>query len=122
MSNPVVHFEFWSREPEKLAEFYQQAFDWDIQHMPEMNYRMVNTGEGLGGGIMQPDEGEMPGNMAVYLNTDDLAATRAKIQAAGGKIILEEQEIPGMGKMCLFADPDGRVNGVWQPMQGDAQG
>jgi predicted enzyme related to lactoylglutathione lyase len=41
------------------------VFDWKIQHMPEMNYRVVETGGqgGINGGIMQPQHpGRWPGN------------------------------------------------------------
>lgn len=48
MGQPVVHWELWSKDPEKISEFYRKAFDWDIQHIPAMNYRMVQTG-GEGG-------------------------------------------------------------------------
>ena len=33
---------------------------------------------------------------------------------AGGQIVVEEQEVPGKGAFCLFADPEGRVLGVWK--------
>jgi predicted enzyme related to lactoylglutathione lyase len=34
--------------------------------------------------------------------------------AAGGKLIVEKMEVPGMGHVSLFADPDGRVLGIWK--------
>jgi predicted enzyme related to lactoylglutathione lyase len=37
MGSPVVHWELMSKEPAKVAEFYEKIFDWKIQHMPEMN-------------------------------------------------------------------------------------
>ena len=116
MGKPVVHWELWSKEPEKVADFYAGVFDWKIQHFPEMDYRMVDTGVpgGVNGGIMKPRDGPWPGNMAFYIDVDDLAAYRMKIVSAGGKIIVEEQVVPGMGSFALFADPDGRVMGIWK--------
>ena len=32
----------------------------------------------------------------------------------GGKVVLDEQEVPGMGWFSLFSDPDGRVMGIWK--------
>ena len=43
---------------------------------------------------------------------DDLVAYRRRIIAAGGKILIENQEVPGMGVFSLFADPEGRMMGV----------
>lgn len=119
MGQPVVHFELWSKDPVKASDFYQKAFDWKIQHMPELDYRMVDTGGqgGINGGIMKPQEGPWPGNMALYILVDDLDACRKRILAAGGKIVVEQQEVPNMGQFALFEDPDGRVMGIWKPMQ-----
>jgi predicted enzyme related to lactoylglutathione lyase len=117
MSNPVVHWEFMSNDPAKVASFYEQLFGWKIQHRPELNYRIVETGGpgSINGGIVKPErEGPWPGNMLLYVNVDDLAAYRKRVAAAGGKICVEEQEVPGMGSFSLFTDPDGRMLGLWQ--------
>jgi len=118
MGNPVVHFELMSKEPAKVAAFYEKLFGWKIQHRPELNYRIVDTGGegGINGGIVQPDrEGPWPGNMLFYIAVDDLAAYRRKIVAAGGKIHVEEQVVPEMGALSLFTDPEGRMMGLWKP-------
>ncbi|MEW6738060.1 MAG: VOC family protein [Acidobacteriota bacterium] len=118
MGRPVVHWELWSKDPEKLSQFYSQIFDWQIQNMPELNYHLVTTGSagGINGGIMKPQEGPWPGNMAFYIDVDDLAVYRQKIIDMGGKIIVEEMPIPNVGSLCLFEDPDGRVLGLWKQL------
>ena len=86
--------------------------------MPEINYRTVDTGGqgGINGGIVSPErEGPWPGNMLFYVAVDDLAAYRQRIVNAGGKIKVEEQEVPGMGWLSLFTDPEGRMMGLWKP-------
>ena len=45
---------------------------------------------------------------------DDLAVYRKKIVDAGGKIMVDDQEVPGMGHLCLFTDPEGRMLGLWK--------
>lgn len=117
MGKPVVHWEFWSTDPAGVSDFYAKVFDWKIQNIPELNYRFVETGGGAGinGGIMQPDRsGPWPGNMAFYIDVEDLASYRKRIVDAGGKILVEEQLVPGMGSFSLFADPEGRVLGIWK--------
>lgn len=121
MGRPVVHFELMSKDPAKVADFYARIFDWRIDHRPEMNYRIVDTGPhqgamgGINGGIVKPDqEGPWPGNMLFYIAVDDLAAYRKKVVAAGGKICIEEQQVPGMGAFSLFTDPEGRMMGLWK--------
>jgi uncharacterized protein len=119
MGQPVVHWELWSQNPAAIAKFYQDLFDWKIEDYPQLNYRLVRTeggGMGIDGGIMQPQHhGPWPGNMTCYIAVDDLAAYRDKIVAAGGKICVEEQAVPGMGTLSLFTDPEGRMMGLWKP-------
>jgi len=117
MGRPVVHWELMSNDPEKVADFYARIFDWKIQHYPELNYRVFDTGGegGIKGGILKPPRPEpWPGNMLFYIAVDDLAAYRKKIVAAGGKIHVEEQAVPGMGAFSLFTDPEGRMMGLWK--------
>jgi predicted enzyme related to lactoylglutathione lyase len=117
MGKPVIHWEFWTENPEKVSDFYSKVFDWKIQNIPEIKYRMVETqaGAGINGGIMTPERsGPWPGNMSFYIDVEDLATYRKKIEQAGGKILVPEQEVPGMGSFALFSDPDGRVLGIWK--------
>jgi predicted enzyme related to lactoylglutathione lyase len=122
VANPVVHWELWSEDPQRASEFYASVFGWSIRHIPEMNYHLADKGAegGIGGGIMKPKEGPWPGKLTVYIDVEDLAACREKIIAAGGKMVVEPTEVPGVGSMALFEDPDGRVMGLWKqsPPQG----
>jgi predicted enzyme related to lactoylglutathione lyase len=118
MGNPVVHWELMSNDPAGVSEFYAKIFGWKVKHMPELNYRTVETGNKLGinGGIFKPErEGPWPGNQLFYVGVEELAPYRRKIVAAGGKIHVEEQEVPGVGWLCLFTDPEGRMNGIFKP-------
>ncbi len=118
MGNPVVHWELMSKDPAKVSDFYAKIFGWKVKHMGgPVDYRIVDTGGegGINGGIMKPERaGPWPGNMLFYIAVDDLAAYRKKIVAAGGKIQVEEQKVPGMGKFSLFTDPEGRMMGLWK--------
>ena len=123
MGRPVVHWELMSQDPEKVSAFYENIFGWRVQHMPEMNYRLVETGGegGINGGIFKPmHERPWPGNMTLYIHVDDLAAYRERIVAAGGEILIEEQEVPSMGAFTLFTDPDGRMMGLWKSAGGQS--
>ena len=124
MGNPVVHWELWSEDPDKAAEFYGKVFDWEMRSIPEMNYHLAETGGegGINGGIMKPQEGPWPAKLTFYIDVDDLATYRQKITDAGGKIVVEEMEVPGVGSFTLFEDPDGRVIGLWKQLVREAAG
>lgn len=116
MGQPVVHWELWSKDRKRIAAFYRDAFGWKIDAIPGLDYDMVDTGGagGINGGIMTPQEGPWPGKLSFYIAVDDLDVFAAKVTSAGGKVIVEKQEVPGMGAFSLFEDPDGRVLGMWK--------
>lgn len=117
MGQPVVHFEMMSKDPAKVSDFYARLFRWKVRHLPEIDYRTLETGGegGINGGILKPDrEGPWPAQLLFYILVDELAPYRKKIKAAGGRIHVEEQEVPGMGWLSLFTDPEGRMMGLWK--------
>ena len=116
MGRPVVHFELWSEDPEKVSEFYREVFDWKINPIPELNYTMVETGGegGINGGIMKPQKGPWPARLTFYIDVDELEPYAQKVIRAGGKILVERMEVPGVGFLALFEDPEGRIIGLWQ--------
>lgn len=76
---------------------------------------------GIGGGIMKPQEGEWPAKLTFYIDVDEIESYNEKIEAAGGTIIVPKMDVPGVGWMSLFEDPDGRVIGLWQQNPGAAK-
>ena len=116
MGRPVVHWEFWSDDPDRASRFYQEVFDWQIRTLPDLNYHLVETGGtgGINGGIMKPQRGPWPGKLAFYIDVEDLDKYARKIRDAGGKIIVDKMDVPGVGQLSLFEDPDGRVLGMWK--------
>ena len=115
MGNPVVHWEMLCKDPAKVSTFYEKIFGWKVQDMPELNYRIVDTGgeAGINGGIMKPDRPEpWPDKTTFYTDVEDLAAYRKKIVEAGGKILIEEQEVPGMGTLLALHRPRGPHDGT----------
>jgi uncharacterized protein len=119
MGQPVVHWEFWSEDPAGVADFYQSVFGWSIRSIPGLNYRLVEPGgaAGINGGIMKPQAGPWPGKLTLYIDVDDLDTFAEKIRAAGGKIVVDKMDVPGVGQLSLFEDPDGRVLGMWKQIK-----
>jgi uncharacterized protein len=116
VGKPVVHWELWSKNPEAVGRFYGEIFDWEVTFVPELNYRLVETHStgGINGGIATPQEGPWPGNLALYIDVDDLDAYRMRIEAAGGTTLVPRMDVPNLGALALFEDPDRRVFGIWQ--------
>jgi predicted enzyme related to lactoylglutathione lyase len=111
MTNPVVHFEIQTDEPEQVQRFFADAFGWNVDANNPMEYGMVPAGEGgIGGGIA----GNMGGGNLVtfYIQVDDIDAQLEKIERLGGKTIQPKMEIPDGPTIALFADPQGNTVGL----------
>ncbi len=98
----------------RAREFYGQAFGWRFNdYGPE--YAGIQTADGSGevGGLgVGRDSG--PGGVVALLRSDDLDASLAAVEAAGGSIVEAPYDYPG-GRRCIFGDLDGNVLGVYQP-------
>ena len=67
--------------------------------------RMHQPGPAIG--VASGDPGVIP-----YVEVDDLAATLAKVEAAGGTIVQAITEIPGYTSVARFTDPEGTQIGL----------
>ena len=114
-SHPIVHVELPAENPEAAAKFYEEAFGWKLTHNQEFNYWMFDAEGGPGGGFVSPgpydgngsgDRYEI-GKPMVYLGSDDIEDDLARVEAAGGRIIMPRMDIGEMGSMAIFADPSG---------------
>ncbi|WP_248305401.1 hypothetical protein [Agromyces sp. H66] len=56
MANLVVHFEIHASEPQRLIDFYAALFGWRFTRAGEMEYWLIETGEGAVG-VDEPGRG-----------------------------------------------------------------
>ncbi|MBO3750877.1 VOC family protein [Streptosporangiaceae bacterium NEAU-GS5] len=113
MTRPVVWFDIATTDGPALFGFYQELFGWEIENTP-MGYGMITPGEGgIGGGIGTAEEGSAKG-VSVYVDVDDAQAYLDRAETLGGKTVVPPYEVPGVGKLAEFTDPQGNRIGVWQ--------
>lgn len=124
----VVHFEMPYRDRDRMKTFYESAFGWQTQTLgPEMgNYVLATTTEtgadgrpttpgAINGGFYErPDDpdGHAP---SVVIAVSDVAEAIRKIVAAGGTLLGEPMEIPGVGQYASFRDTEGNRVSILQP-------
>jgi uncharacterized protein len=113
----IVHFEIPADDPERAIQFYETVFGWEITKWDgPFDYWLVKTGEedepGINGAIMSREMGEMVKNA---IGVDSFDETRKKIEAAGGKMLVEKQVIPGVGAMAAFEDTEGNISVIIEP-------
>lgn len=124
--NPVVHFEMPYEDSVRLTKFYTQAFGWQMDKMGEEmgNYvlattaetdedRMIKTPGAINGGFFQKT-GLEPDQPSVVISVDDIKQSMAEIEKAGGKVLGEPVEIPGIGTYVSFSDTEGNRVSILQ--------
>ena len=114
--NPVVHFEMPAEDRKRMAEFYTRAFGWRTQMLgPEMgNYVVVTTTEpdedgrpkkpgSINGGFFQKSNDKPDQYPSVVVAVDDIKEQMKKVKEAGGELLGEPMEIPGVRIVCIFS-------------------
>ena len=93
--------------------FYEAAFGWSFNdYGPEYAGIRASDGEGEVGGLNATARPTDRGGPLVLLYSDDLDATVAAVEGAGGSITQGPYEFPG-GSRFHFTDPSGNELGVW---------
>ena len=119
---PITHIEISALDREAASKFYADIFGWQLKHIPEMNYTTFTTGPGheTGGGFNPVSEENPAGTVLVYIETPDVDASLAAIEAHGGKVLVPRTEIPGMGWFGVFNDPTGNTLALFQSLPASA--
>ncbi len=113
-ANQIVHIEFTAQDPIAAGKFYSDLFGWKVKTWPEYNYATFETEGGPAGGFPKAD-GEIyhPGDVIVYIQTDDIEGTLKRIEALGGKTLLPRTAIDNQSWYAFFADPSGNRVGLF---------
>src|SRR5690606_35000207 len=126
--NPVVHFEMPALDRKRMSEFYTKAFGWKTQQLgAEMgNYTVVHTTETdekgmiekkncINGGFFEKTTEMEDVHPSVVIAVDDIKEHVKIIEEAGGKVLGEPMEIPGVGWHASFIDTEGNRVSMLQP-------
>jgi uncharacterized protein len=123
MSGRVVHFEVPYDDGDRARRFYKDAFGWQLQEMPEMDYTLITTGPSgeqgptepgfVNGGMLHREEGGSAGPVIV-VDVDSIDTALARIGELGGSTVVPKQPVGIMGFAAYFKDPEGNVVGLWE--------
>jgi predicted enzyme related to lactoylglutathione lyase len=123
MSGRVVHFEIPADDVSRAREFYQSAFGWDLNPIPEVDYTMVNTTPTNEQG-MPTDPGAINGGMfkreppvtlpVITIDVEDIDKALERIGTLGGSTVQPKQSVMDMGFAAYFKDSEGNLMGLWQ--------
>ncbi len=98
--------EHQGNDVDKAKEFYRRVLGWDFMDMPMEDgskYPAITLGEKpIGGFAAKPGNHWLP-----YITVDDVDARTQAAQEAGGEVLCEPFDAPGVGRMAVVRDPIG---------------
>ena len=96
-------------------DFYSTLFGWEtsVMDMDMGAYHVISVGGANMGGMISVSPDEMPPHWGGYVTVADAAVFVKNVGNAGGKVLYGPHEVPGVGHMVMFSDPQGgRLSGV----------
>lgn len=128
--NGIVHFEIPADDMERARKFYGGIFGWDLKDWPmpdgsvyigarttpinEETHLPIEPGA-INGGIMKRTADVKAPVLAI--NVASIDETIAKIEAAGGKIVMPKVDMSGMGYYAYVTDLENNVIGLWEDVK-----
>lgn len=110
-----VWYDLMTSDSKGAEEFYTRVIGWTAKDsgMSDRAYTLLSAGPVMVGGLMPiPDEARamgVPPHWSGYIAVDDVDAYAKRVKAAGGAIHRAPEDIPGVGRFAVAADPHGAV-------------
>jgi uncharacterized protein len=99
--------------------FYGELLGWEVPESENAEqtggYRIATQRGKAAAGMMPLMQEGQPPAWTTYVSVEDADATAAAVRDAGGQVIAEPMDVMDLGRMAVFADPEGAVFGIWQP-------
>jgi len=116
-----------AEDKNRVADFYTKVFDWKTQQLGEDmgNYVLATTTDSdekgpkkpgaINGGFFQKTDDKPAQYPSVVIAVDDIREHIKSVEKAGGKVLGEPGDIPGVGLYVSFLDTEGNRVGMIQP-------
>jgi predicted enzyme related to lactoylglutathione lyase len=119
MSKHAIHwFEIFVSDIERAVRFYQTVLDIELRRTVEGDRPMALFGwaveSGVGGALVrQPGRAPTENGVIVYLDADGkLDASLARVERAGGQVVMPKTDIGPPGFIALVRDTEGNLVGL----------
>ncbi|MDH4440253.1 MAG: VOC family protein [Rhizobium sp.] len=127
MHGTFIWHELMTPDPAAAKAFYGPLLGWEPTDMQMEGFTYTSFAVpgfpfGVTGMMALTDEMKgqgIPPNWTGYIAVDDVDAMVADYQSNGGVICRPAQDIPGVGRFAVVADPQGAVLCIMTPMMED---
>ncbi len=126
--DPVVHFEMPAEDRKRMADFYTKVFGWKTEMLgSDMgDYVIARTTESdetgrpknpgvINGGFFPKSDDKPAQYPSLVIAVEDIKEHMKEVEKAGGKVLGEPWDIPGVGLYVSFIDTEGNRVSMLQP-------
>lgn len=120
----LIHWtELNTHDAEKAKAFYGETLGWTFDAMPMGDgtpyFIAMSNGEMVGGvfTMTEPELASVPEHWMTYFSVDDVDERVAMAKAAGGTVMREPFDVPGLGRFAIVQAPGGSVSGWVTPAE-----
>lgn len=121
-TSPFIWYELMTTDAVAAQAFYSHVVGWQAADsgMPGASYTLLSAGPHQVAGLMAlPAEARaagVPPNWTGYVSVDDVDAKAAAVKKAGGALLRPAEDIPGIGRFAVVADPHGAAFCLYKDM------
>jgi hypothetical protein len=109
--------ELATKDEKTALAFYEKAFGFshDAMSMPDGTYYILKQGAKGRAGMYKAKDAKMPTLWTPYVCVADADATSERAKSLGATVLLAPTDIPGVGRLALYNDPQGASIAVLKP-------
>jgi predicted enzyme related to lactoylglutathione lyase len=119
MPGNLASFGLHVDDVDRARRFYEAVFGWEFEAWGPPGFYLIHTGDAGSPGIQgtmharqEPRTGTGLNGVEPTFAVDDLGAVAAAVEANGGTITMPPAEIPTVGTLIRFLDPEGNDIGA----------
>jgi predicted enzyme related to lactoylglutathione lyase len=109
--------ELATKDEKTALAFYEKAFGFshDGMSMPDGTYYVLKQGDKGRAGLFKAMHAAMPTMWTPYVCVADCDASTAKATGLGATVTVPPTDIPGVGRLAMFGDPQGASIAILKP-------
>lgn len=114
-------FDLTVDDAESIRDFYKDVVGWSSSPLSMGDYDdyVMATPDGTpvsGVCHAKGTNAGLPAQWLLYVNVDDIEASRTACTEHGGKLITDVKHMKGQGSYCVIEDPAGAVMALFEPV------
>jgi predicted enzyme related to lactoylglutathione lyase len=115
-----VWYDHLARDPQDVVHFYTHVVGWTSQPFAHGYTMFVGKQGPLAGTVGLPEQARAmgaPPHWTANVYVADVDATCREVRKLGGRVLVEPNDVPNVGRVGVIADPQGALINVFQPVR-----